>query len=207
MKFEPKEKRINDLIEAAQYEFLSKSYAEVTLESIAGRAGMPRSTAHYYYTTKDAILGAVGNRLYETVRAMMIFATEKADAMEALHKLLPAYLCYWAKHPRETELHLLAMSRIAGRRAAWPEMNAHVAAWIDWYEALLRKSVKQGTLRPHDTRSRATALFMAMEGALGYAAMTKIFKPKRTAARIEKALLEDVMVDAARWKRQRIKIV
>jgi hypothetical protein len=53
--------------------------------------------------------------------------------------------------------------------------------------------VKQGLLKKHNTQARATALFCAVEGAIPYVAMAKIFTVKKVVARLKKVLMDEVV--------------
>ena len=191
---QPKDKRIQDIIEAALIEFSRNGYDAVRMEDIAERAGMNRSTVYYYFQHKDAILAAVRGRIFEPIQVMMN-AAGAGDPVEGVRKFIHDYLQFWATHPREQEFYLLGTLRTLQNRAWWPYVNVYVAAMINWYDMMLTRGVKSGRLRKHDTHTRATALFCAVEGAVPYVTMAKIFKVKRAAKDIAKTLIEETMND------------
>lgn len=184
-----------DLLDAAELEFLERKYDSVTMESIAIRAGMGRSSTYHFFPNKDAILAAVQERFYEPMRGLMTQAHADVNPVDGLKKFIRSYFEYWSKHPRELELHLLLRSRIVGNHAVWPLSNAFVAEMIIWYDGLLRRAVRLGLLEKHKTLDRATVLFCAVEGALQHVTTSKLLSVKKAAARIERELLEEGMRD------------
>jgi AcrR family transcriptional regulator len=186
----PKAQRIKDLIDAAEIEFSSKRYDEVTMELIAVRAGLGRTSGQHYFPNKDAVLAAVQERFYEPVRGLMAAADVKPDPVDALRKFVFDYLKYWSSHPRRLELHLMLMAKIVGNEKSWPMTNAYVAEMINWYDTMYWRAAERNLLSPWRPLERGTALFCAVEGALPHVTTSKLLTVRKAAARIEKALLK-----------------
>lgn len=54
--------RINEILNAAEYLFLSKGYKETTIHDIATRMGVAQGTMYYYFKSKDDVLKGVLER-------------------------------------------------------------------------------------------------------------------------------------------------
>jgi AcrR family transcriptional regulator len=54
--------RINEILNAAEYLFLSKGYHETTIHDIAKRMGVAQGTMYYYFKSKDNVLKGVLER-------------------------------------------------------------------------------------------------------------------------------------------------
>ncbi|RPH94670.1 TetR/AcrR family transcriptional regulator [candidate division KSB1 bacterium] len=186
-----KDKRIKDIINAAFREFIRWGYDGVSMEKIAKRAKIDRSTLYHYFSNKESVLAAVRERLFEPVQVMMNSAGG-LDAVTGLRKFIEDYLKYWASHPREQEFYLLGVVHTLQNKVWWPHVNVRIAAMINWYEYMLSCGVKQGQLVKHDTAAQATALFCAVEGAVPYVTTcTKTLSVKRVVKGIMKGIVEE----------------
>jgi AcrR family transcriptional regulator len=187
-----KDSFISDIIEAALQEFLSRDYDKVRMEDIAIRAGVRRSNLYRYFPNKDGILAAVNTRFFEPVQVMMNTCGQ-GDPLAGLRRFIGDYLQFWASHPREQAFYLIGTVKTLQNRVAWPYISARVAEMINWYDMMLSRAVRDGQLTKHDTRSRATTLFCAVEGCIPYVTMSKLLSVKKALIRIDKALLTDLL--------------
>jgi AcrR family transcriptional regulator len=184
-----KAKRVKELANAAEAEFFSKAYDEVSMETIAARAGMTRSTARGYFSSKDELLMAVHERVYEPLHAMAMLAREAKNPLEGMKRLIGDTFRFWAGHQKELALHYFAMSKIIGRDSLGVEMNSYEAVMTTTFYLLLEAAVEKGQLAKHNELSRATVLFCAVEGALPYAAKSHVLTRQKIASRIARELL------------------
>jgi AcrR family transcriptional regulator len=184
--------KISDIVDAALEECMERGYEGLTMEGIAERAGIHYTTLIYHVGTKEAILTAVRDRIFEPAQVIMNVASDKG-ALDGLRYFLREYLSFWAKHPREREFYLVGVIKMLEKRAWWPQTNVYTSAMVNWFDAMLYRAVKEKQLPPHDTRARAVALFCAVEGAVPYLAMAKTFSLKKTTARLEKVLIDELV--------------
>lgn len=184
--------KITDLVDVALADCIERGPLGTNLTRIAERAGIDRGSLTYHFGTLDAILAAVRERMMEPLRVLMNQAAAERG-LKGLRFYMGAFLEHWAKHPQERKFYLAGMHSLLETKEWWPQMNIVVASYVDWYEAMLDRAIKDGDLLRHDTRSRAVTIFCALEGAVLYIQTAKTFDKKKVARRLEIVLLGDVL--------------
>ena len=66
-KIEIRRRNIEKILQAAEKVFAEKGYGATSMGDIAEQAALPRSNLHYYFSTKDELLGAL-NALARRIR-------------------------------------------------------------------------------------------------------------------------------------------
>lgn len=88
------------IITAARQLFMERGYVDTTMSQIAVKAGINRSTLHYYFRTKD--------KMFKTVYADLILAfalriqnifSEESPFLDKVEKVLDEYILIFRKYP------------------------------------------------------------------------------------------------------------
>lgn len=191
---EPKEKRMEAIIEAAVGIFLEKGFEGTSMEAIAKRAGLTKGGLYHHFKGKDEILMYANDFFMAPVLQMMEKCKRNTSPTEGLRVFIREFLAHWNEHPEEVGISFLSMTKIVSNREMWPPMEAYALKMTAFFESMLELGVKAGELRPHDAHSRAWTLVAALDGITGYMIMSTDLTCGSTAASLEKVLLDEIMI-------------
>jgi len=190
---EPKEKRMQAIIEAAVEVFLENGFEGTSMEAIARRAGLTKGGLYHHFKGKDEILLFANDHFMAPVLQMMEKCKQNPSPTEGLRKFIREFLAHWNEHAEEVAISFLSMTKIVSNREMWPPMEAYATKMTFFFESMLERGVKAGELRPHDAQSRAWTLVAALDGITGYMIMSTTLTPWSTAASLEKVLLDEIL--------------
>jgi AcrR family transcriptional regulator len=172
-KKEPKEKRIDDIIQAAVEEFLDKGFDGTSMNAIAFRAGISKGGLYHHFNSKDEILIYANQKLNQPVTEMMIEAAKRSTALEALEWYIRNYLSYWLEHKKEMFFYFLTFTKALDSPVLWGMYERYTEACIHFFQGLFQKGIDSGEFYPHSTRDSALTLMAALDGIIGYLLMDK----------------------------------
>ena len=190
---EPKEKRMNAIIEAAVGVFLEKGYDGASMEAIARQAGLTKGGLYHHFKGKDEILLYANDRFMEPILHMMEKCRQNQSPTEGLREFIRDYLSHWDEHADEIAFGFLSMVKIISNREMWPPLEAYASGMTSFFESMLELGVKAGELRSHDTQSRAWTLVAALDGVTGYMIISENLTLASTAALLEKVLIDEIL--------------
>ena len=189
---QPRQKRVNDIIEAAVEELLEKGYEGASMESIAARAGLTKGGLYHHFGGKNEILLAANARFSEPIVELLAAACEAADPREGLRGYIRGYLRHWARNKRQIQFTFLSFSKVLADESQW-------AAYAQWgervvagLESLFERGVEGGLMREHDCRARALSLMSALDGVTAYLVLGDYLDPAEVAVRMERTFIEEI---------------
>jgi AcrR family transcriptional regulator len=194
--------RVNEILEAAVEEFLNHGYDGTTMDSIARRAGLTKGGLYHHFANKDAILLAANQLFSQPIAAAMEAAAREADALTGLRGFFRHYVLYWANHPREIAFFFLSMSKMIAEADLRVAMGSYYDQTMGFYRSRLDMAVAQGSLRPHDTASRALTIMMALDGITAYVSLASV-DHEMIIHHLDTSLLADLVTTAATPNRVR----
>lgn len=192
-KWEPKEKRIGDIVTAAVEEFLEKGYDGASMDAIARRAGISKGGLYHHFDSKEQILFVANEALSEPVNEFMRASNENPDAVEGLRVYITSYLHHWVDHPKELNFFFLTMTKALACRDMWPAFTGYFDGVSGFLSALFERGIREGRLRPHDVTARATALLSALDGILIYMVMNPALAPDVITRRFEETFIKPLL--------------
>jgi AcrR family transcriptional regulator len=81
------EERQNELLDAAETLFITEGYESTSVNSIVRSVGVAQGTFYYYFTSKEEMLKAVIDRIFDDAK-IQISGITADPAMDALKKLV-----------------------------------------------------------------------------------------------------------------------
>lgn len=163
-----REKRINDITNAAIDVFLEKGYENTTVEEIAKRAGVSKGGLYHYFKSKEMILIMVNQKISENIAKMMITAGEFTSVKEGILFYIENYLRYWLEHPKETSFLFLSVAKILDNHDLLKYYQEFTLDYIKFFEDAFAMGVESGEFISHNVETSAVTLVVAMDGILGY---------------------------------------
>jgi AcrR family transcriptional regulator len=170
-KKEPKDKRINDILDSAIQEFVDKGYENASMESIASRAGLTKGGLYYHFKSKDDILVKANEAFMEPVIAFMNEAMNNPDPSKGLAGYIRNYLTYWTRHPRELSFVFLTMTKTMANRQFQRFYKGYTMQMTGFFDSIYRLGIEKGQFRSLNSQSVAITLMAALDGIIGYLAI------------------------------------
>ena len=172
-KKQSKEKRVDDILEAAVEVFVEKGYENTTMSEIAERAGMSKGGLYHHFLGKDMVLLYANQKLMEPIEEMMKAARVYESVVEGLGQYIGDYLKYWTERKKELIFFSLTMTKAMSRIDIFKLYEKFIEDYISFYEELFTKGIKNGEFREHDAKSSAVALMSALDGVVIYMVLDK----------------------------------
>lgn len=124
-------RRRAELLDAAEELFLASGFHAVSVDDLGAAAGITGPGLYRHFSSKDALLMAVLDRIWERL-APAVTAAESARAAEALDVLLAAHLELALDHPAALELLLRELPHLSEeyRELARRNHRRYVAVWV-----------------------------------------------------------------------------
>ena len=186
--------KVSDIVEAALAETVERGFEAATMDGIARRAGISRSTLQYYFPKRDVLYVAVRDRIFEPMKVAMTQAADDPSPVRGLRYFIQEYLHYFSSHPPERSFYLMGLLRMQSSAVWRLRGNEHESLMRYWLNEMLIKAVGAGEVFEHDTWSRTVALFCALEGAIPYLALgTKPMGYQKVSNRLEHVFLAEIL--------------
>jgi AcrR family transcriptional regulator len=167
-KKEPKDKRINDILDASIQEFVDKGYENTSMESIAARAGLTKGGLYYHFNSKDDILIKANEAFMEPVIAFMTEAMNHPDPSEGLAGYIRNYLTYWTNHPKELSFVFLTMTKTMANESFRRFYKGYAYQMTGFFDSIYHTGIEKGIFKPFNTQSVSITLMAALDGIIGY---------------------------------------
>ena len=193
-KWEPKEKRIDDIVNAAVEEFLEKGYDGTSMDAIARRAGISKGGLYHHFDSKEQILFVANEKLSGPVYGFMEAARQNPDAVEGLRAYITSYVHHWDSHQKELNFFFLTMTKALACRDMWPVFTGYFDRGLcGFLSELFERGIREGHLRPHDAGAAATALLSALDGVLIYLVTNPALTPDEVIRRFEETFIKPLL--------------
>ncbi len=190
----PKEERIQQILQAAVDEFLSKGYEGASIDSIARRAGLTKGGIYHHFNSKEELLLGVNEYFFASIPPLMETAFSIENPVEGLRFFIRNYLLEWEKEPKALAITFLTASRILGMKSAWSMYRVAFDSMYSFYKSLLDSAVDAKLLREHDTKSRAVALLSALDGITLYISIHDQFDAQEATRWLETTFIDDILI-------------
>lgn len=170
---DPRRQRTADaLLRAAEKIFSARPLDQVTVEEIAGQAGVAVGSIYNTFGSKGGLHAAVVQRALDLDREFMDRAyTVDRDPVAQLYAAADEYLRFYLCYPEH--FRMLAFPGDPGQYRAGRELSESLAGSVHAQNArmidALRRGIDDGVLRPVDPAKVATALWSAWNGIISLA--------------------------------------
>jgi AcrR family transcriptional regulator len=193
-KKESKQKRMNDIIQAALDEFLEKGYDATSMDAIALRAGISKGGLYHHFDSKEEILLFVNQKLDEPIKKIRQEALEKPSATEALNWYLKHYLLFWVDHEKEIVFYSLSLTRMLDSPSLWKMYSDWSEDYLNFLESLFQRGIDSGEFVPHSAFSSALAFMGALDGIIFHLIMNKNLDPESVVTIFKEKFIQNVEI-------------
>ena len=179
----PPEKRRDELMNAAQRLFLKQGVAPTTVEQITSGAYVAKGTFYLYFSSKEDILAALGERFGQDLLVSITTAIAEKPEQDWKGKLAT-----WAKACVTGYLDSIRLHDIVFYGSRPPTREGLVSnVIVDHLSGLLQAGVDAGAWSIDDSGGTAVFLFSGLHGVVDDAfAKEKRLNRSRLAERVER---------------------
>jgi AcrR family transcriptional regulator len=174
LRHQPKQQRgqrkVEHILRSAEALFAEVGFESTTTNAIAARAGVSIGSLYQFFSSKDAILGAMANRYLNHSREVLTQALELPPNMN-IHDLVMGLLETLVKLQEQRPYFLQAL----GQSRLSPSVSESVAALYDELTDHVLELLRRGTNEPdaRQLRLRARICVETMSGLLPLALRTR----------------------------------
>ncbi|MDQ0382243.1 TetR/AcrR family transcriptional regulator [Amycolatopsis thermophila] len=167
---DPRKRRtIDALLQAGEELFASRGVDEVTVEQIAGKAGVAVGSIYNHFGSKAGLHAAIVERALSADRDHMDRAyTAGRTPVEQLFAAAEEYLEFYLAYPEY--FRMLAFPGTPGQYPAGQDLAGRLARSVDQQNRrmveALRAGIADGTLRDVDPEQVATILWASWNGVI-----------------------------------------
>lgn len=167
---DPRAERTTEaLLRAAEQLFSTRPFADVTLEEIAGAAGVAVGSVYNHFGSKAGLRAALVDRALDTDRYFMDLAyVPGRSPVEQLYAAAEEYLAFYRANPEF--FRMLAFPDAPGSYAAGRDLAERLAQSVADQNArmvaALKAGIEAGVIREVDPEDTATVLWAAWNGII-----------------------------------------
>ncbi len=192
-KNQPKEKRMRDVIETAVNLFLERGFEETSMDLIAKTSGLSKGGLYHHFESKEQLLLAANNVYFDPVVKIMETALDMNSPAEGLRFFVRESLRHWSLHQKELVFVFLSNSRMLSKIELWKQIASYSEHMLQFYEFMFLKGIDMNEFVFHDAKSRAIALFAAIDGISPYLVMSKDITAQSAAKSIEEVYINPIV--------------
>ena len=152
------------LLDAAEAVLVEHGLVGATVDQITARAGVAKGTFYLYFRSKDEVVRALQERLWDGMVAASVEAAEQLggadDWWNVIDGFLDTVVAYDLEH---RDWHRLVSQ---GWSAPGPEVAEREQQIIDIFAAGIQSGVDDGKFVVDDVEMTATLLYRAVEGTM-----------------------------------------
>ncbi len=158
--FEP---RKMSLVQAAYHIIAQAGFEGLRTRDVARAAGINVATLHYYFPTKEALIGAVALYLASRFETMRADAPEAAaDALTQLRREFADAAYYLTEHPEMVEVMRELTARARRDEAIARIIEPLKFHWRASVEEVIAAGVAQGAFTPRMPDAQAAGIIVAL---------------------------------------------
>lgn len=192
-KWEPKEKRTEDIVNAAIEVFLEKGYEGTSMEAIAHKAQISKGGLYHHFNSKEEILFYANERLCEPIAVFAGDALNNPDVVEGIRSYIKNYIEYWVSHEKKLTFFFLALTKALSCVDRWESYEGYYVEIQDFLTGLFERGIRERRFLEHDARASSIALLSALDGILVYLIMSRKLTPDEVISLFEKTFILPLM--------------
>lgn len=137
---ELRERRHEEILEAAVKLFSQHGYAAADTQALADSLAIGKGTLYRYFPSKEALfLAAVDRGMHELSKAIDRSVEGVADPLDQIRAAIHAYLAFFEQHPEVVELMIQERAQFKDRKRPtyFEHRDSHIGRWQELYRGLV----------------------------------------------------------------------
>jgi len=136
------------ILQAAQDEFVLHGYKGTSMQSIADRAQLPKANIHYYFKNKANLYQAVLEDIISAWNQVLADMTAESDPTDVLRKFIRSKMQLSYTNPNGSKI--FAMEIIQGAPHIKEYISKDMRNWVREKTAVIQSWIDQGKMRAVD---------------------------------------------------------
>lgn len=143
-----RERNSEQILIAAEQEFVLHGYKGTSMQSIADRAQLPKANIHYYFKNKSNLYRAVLENITETWNEALEDMSPDMDPAIVLSRFIEAKVQLSYTNPNGSKI--FAMEIIQGAPHVKDHVSSDQRSWVKEKADVIQSWIDQGKMRPVD---------------------------------------------------------
>ena len=143
-----REKNVEQIIEAAECEFVLHGFKGASTQAIADRAGLPKANVHYYFKNKVILYNSVLENIIERWNSVLEDIQYDDDPAEVIENFIRTKVRLSYTHPRSSKI--FAMEIIQGAPHLKDYIRSDLRDWVRERTKVINAWIEQGKMKPVD---------------------------------------------------------
>ncbi len=143
-----RERNSEQILQAAEQEFVLNGYKGTSMQSIADRAQLPKANIHYYFKNKSNLYIAVLENITTAWNEVLEDMTEDMDPAVVLSSFIDAKVRLSYTNPNGSKI--FAMEIIQGAPHLREHISGELRQWVKEKTHVIQSWIDQGKMRPVD---------------------------------------------------------
>lgn len=143
-----RDRNLNNIISAAEEEFVLHGYRGTSIQAIADRAAIPKANVHYYFKSKSNLYVAVLDNIIHLWNDQLDVITVEDDPATVLDQFIRKKVELSYTHPRASKLY--AMEMIQGAPHLKGYIRTEMRQWVRRKVQVLEQWIEQGRMAKVD---------------------------------------------------------
>ena len=143
-----RERNSENILSAAEQEFVLHGFKGTSMQAIADRAGVPKANIHYYFKNKANLYRALLENILTTWNEVLSDMTPESDPAEVLELFIRTKVELAYSHPNASKI--FAMEIIQGAPYLKDYISIDMRAWVKEKAAVIQSWIDQGKMRAVD---------------------------------------------------------
>ena len=143
-----RERNRGKILQAAEQEFALNGYKGATIQSIAERAGLPKSNVLYYFSNKQRMYGAMFDDILGRWNKVFSDVNPEDDPAEALANFISTKVEMSRRYPLASRL--FAMEIIQGAPFLMGHLRTNMREWVRGRAEVIQQWIDEGRMAQVD---------------------------------------------------------
>lgn len=143
-----RERNREKILQAAEQEFAQHGYKGATIQSIAERAGLPKSNVLYYFSNKTLMYSAMFDDILARWNRVFSDIRPEDDPAEALSTFIRTKVEMSRRYPLASRL--FAMEIIQGAPFLMEHLRTNMRKWVRGRAEVMQQWIDDGRMAPVD---------------------------------------------------------
>lgn len=143
-----RERNNENILAAAEQEFVLHGFKGTSMQSIADRAGVPKANIHYYFKNKANLYRALLENIMQVWNEVLSDITPDSDPADVLTRFIRSKVHLSYTNPNASKI--FAMEIIQGAPHLREHLSQNMRTWVKEKTNVIQSWVDQEKIRPID---------------------------------------------------------
>jgi TetR/AcrR family transcriptional regulator len=140
-----RERNSENILSAAEQEFVLHGFKGTSMQAIADRAGVPKANIHYYFKNKGNLYRALLENILTVWNEVLSDMSPDSDPADVLERFIRTKVELAYSHPNASKI--FAMEIIQGAPYLKDYISVDMRQWVKEKAAVIQSWIDQGKMR------------------------------------------------------------